>query len=195
MKIVISTASYDVDNFGKPWIVKVDFSKSAHGKFRYGEWIGDYPGSPGLLSIIACPGDIIATGQKDYRKPNNPTNYSVVMEDGLEHIGGKGSAYKYFLQNNDTALNMVNAIFNMTPHPVNIKDGKMKMKTKVRNMTGRTGRKVANQFIISDCFIEYKTRTGEIMRSQKGNMFQSYQSNIAFKSVNGHTFLDAEKWD
>ena len=69
------------------------------------------------------------------------------------------------------------------------------MATKVRNMTGRTGRKVANQFIISDCFIEYKTRTGEIMRSQKGNMFQSYQSNIAFKSVNGHTFLDAEKWD
>ena len=51
---------------------------------------------------------------------------------------------------------------------------------KVRNMTGRTGRKVANQFIIDNGMgTEY---------------FQSYETMIATKGM-GTTKLDRSSWD
>ena len=56
---------------------------------------------------------------------------------------------------------------------------------KVTNMTGRTGREVANQFII----------TGEY-NGQPGLFFQSYNSVIAFKPGSGASIvLDRDKWD
>jgi hypothetical protein len=50
---------------------------------------------------------------------------------------------------------------------------------KVRNMTGRSGQPVKNQFIIED---------------GKSTIFQSYDSIIAMKS-GGRTYLDKYKWD
>ena len=54
------------------------------------------------------------------------------------------------------------------------------MSTFVRNMTGRTGRPVANQFIIT---------------TDQGQFFQSYETVIAFYDNAGGIYLDAERWD
>jgi hypothetical protein len=51
---------------------------------------------------------------------------------------------------------------------------------KVESMTGASGRAVPNQFLI------YTSR---------GVYFQSYESVIAFKSLEGQIYLDAFKWD
>jgi hypothetical protein len=52
---------------------------------------------------------------------------------------------------------------------------------KVKNMLGRTGREVANQFIISD---------------NMGNQyFQSYKSIIAKRQADGSIILDGYFWD
>jgi len=77
---------------------------------------------------------------------------------------------------------------------------------KVSNMTSAKGNMVPNQFIIEDCFIE----TGKTYIF-KGQMFQSYNSNIAFIPHNRHiasedntfdgsktlysAYLDKNKWD
>lgn len=54
------------------------------------------------------------------------------------------------------------------------------MSTFVRNMTGRTGRPVANQFIITH---------------DEGQFFQSYETVIAFRSRKGDLYLDRDAWD
>ena len=67
---------------------------------------------------------------------------------------------------------------------------------KVRNMTSAKGNKVMNQFIIEDCV--FKGRLNGHL-SPVGTMFQSYDSNIAFRflSVNGNRYivLDKTYWD
>jgi len=54
------------------------------------------------------------------------------------------------------------------------------MSTSVRNMTGRTGRPVANQFIIT---------------TDQGQFFQSYETVIAFRNRRGVLCLDRDAWD
>lgn len=106
MEITVDTNIYNQRRYGRPWIAKVDFSKSTKGDFSWGDWTGDhYNGGAGILSISANPGDIIAEGQKDFRKPQNSApDYSVVAADGeLEYIGDKGAAYKYYLDHKDAA--------------------------------------------------------------------------------------------
>jgi len=106
MEIRIETAIYNQRRYGKPWIAKVDFSASAKGEFSWGDWTGDhYNGGEGILSINANPGDIITTGQKDFRKPrNSASDFFVVTSDGeLEDISDKGAAYKHYLNHKDAA--------------------------------------------------------------------------------------------
>ena len=81
MLIQRETSSYNDRRYGKPWIARVDFSANHNGEFIWGAWIGD-PGDSGLLEIEAEVGDIIARGQKDFRKPKNsaPDWYQVVAE-------------------------------------------------------------------------------------------------------------------
>ena len=52
--------------------------------------------------------------------------------------------------------------------------------TRVRQMTGRTGRPVANQFLIT---------------TPEGVYFQSYKTVIAFREDSGKTWLDRDHWD
>jgi hypothetical protein len=106
MEIRIETASYNQRRYGKPWVARVDFSGSTKGEFFWGDWTGDhYNGGEGVLTINANPGDIIARGQKDFRKPRNSApDFSVVCANGeLEDIGDKGAAYKYYLEHKDAA--------------------------------------------------------------------------------------------
>jgi len=60
---------------------------------------------------------------------------------------------------------------------------------KVQNMIGKNGRAIPNQFIIENCniTIDNKSLTGE--------MFQSYNNNIAFTNGNNITLLDKTYWD
>jgi hypothetical protein len=51
---------------------------------------------------------------------------------------------------------------------------------RVRNITGRTGRPVVNQFIIE---------------TRDGDYFQSYQTVIAFREPSGKVWLDRDRWD
>lgn len=81
-KIIISTNSYNDRRYGKPWIARVDFSQDPQGKFLWGDWIGQ-PGEGGELSIEASPGDVVASGQKDFRKPRNSApDWYTVGSDG-----------------------------------------------------------------------------------------------------------------
>lgn len=99
MEITIETSSYNKRRYGRPWIAKVDFT-NPKGDFSWGNWTGDHQnGGEGVLIINTYFGDIIAKGQKDFRKPaNSAPQFFVVSALGeLEHIGDKGAAYKYFL--------------------------------------------------------------------------------------------------
>lgn len=66
----LNTHSYNERRYGKPWIARLDFTSSAAGEFRWGEWLGS-AGEAGELSVNAGPGDVIASGQKDFRNPRN----------------------------------------------------------------------------------------------------------------------------
>lgn len=106
MEIRIETNSYNHRRYGKPWIAIVDFSQSTKGDFSWGDWTGDhYNGGEGVLTINANPGDIIARGQKDFRKAQNsaPDFFVINSEGKREYIGDKGAAYKYYLDHKDAA--------------------------------------------------------------------------------------------
>ena len=67
---------------------------------------------------------------------------------------------------------------------------------KVENMRSSRGNKIANQFILSGVTQTYKSRTGETIRPPTGELFQSYDSIICFKSYCGQcVILDRDKWD
>lgn len=97
MKIERQTESYNDRRHSKPWIAKVDFSKNPNGDFLWGNWVGQ-PGEEGLLIIEAEPGDIVARGQKDFRKPKNsaPDWYQVDADGKLVALDSKAEAYKKF---------------------------------------------------------------------------------------------------
>jgi len=87
MEITKETGSYNERRYGKPWIALVDYSASRKGEFKFGEWVGKIGGS-GELYINAEVNDIVATGQKDFRKPRNSApDYYIVTADGLKYIG------------------------------------------------------------------------------------------------------------
>lgn len=95
MKIQRNTSSYNQRRYGKPWIARVDFS-DPKGTFDWGEWVGDHRnGTDGILIVDAKPGDIIATGQKDFRQPRNsaPEWYQVGADGQLIHLKDKARAY------------------------------------------------------------------------------------------------------
>lgn len=88
MEITKETGAYNDRRYGKPWIARVDYSQSSKGEFAFGDWVGR-PGSEGELYVEASPGDIVACGQKDFRKPRNsaPDYYIVTANGGLRYLG------------------------------------------------------------------------------------------------------------
>lgn len=105
MKVTIETGGYNHRRYSRPWIAHVDFSTGPKGHFTFGEFIpSGGPGSPGLLELDAQPGDIIATGQKDYRGANTEVNYAVITDDGRPaSLPGKVEALKRWRQNHGPA--------------------------------------------------------------------------------------------
>ena len=60
---------------------------------------------------------------------------------------------------------------------------------KVRNMTSSRGNLVPNQFIITGAIVKIGRKNIE------GTMFQSYDSNIAFKPYEGNAIYLGEDWN
>ena len=107
--IRMETESYNEKRYGKPWIAKIDFSKNSKGDYIWGTWTGDhYNGGAGVLEIEANPGDIIAVGQKDFKKPRNsaPLFYVANLNGTMDYIGNKGDAYKYYIENKSKSVNI-----------------------------------------------------------------------------------------
>ena len=102
MKITIETSSYNSRRYGRPWVAVVDFSASPKGDYRWGEWVGDHSsGSEGLLVIEAQEGDIVAVGQKDFRRPSNSAPvYYQVREGRLVQLSSKAEAYQLATSSN-----------------------------------------------------------------------------------------------
>lgn len=97
MQININTQSYNDRRYSSPWIAIVDFSENPNGDFAFGNWIGR-KGEAGILQIESAPGQIVAKGQKDYRKPkNSTTEFFIVQSDGtLSEAITKAEAYTHF---------------------------------------------------------------------------------------------------
>ena len=64
---------------------------------------------------------------------------------------------------------------------------------KVRNMTSSKGNTIANQFLITG-IPAGSFHVGEV-RVMSGEMFQSYNSNIAYRDHTGSVYLDETYWD
>jgi len=99
MKIEINTSSYNERRYSKPWIAKVDFS-DGKGNFLWGQWIGRQ-GEEGILMIDVNPGDIIASGQKDFRKSkNSAADYYEILSGGKRlSLDSKAAAYRTWKEN------------------------------------------------------------------------------------------------
>lgn len=81
MNLEIPTQSYNHRRYGKPYIATLCFSSNPKGDTTFGAWVGS-EGEPGLLVIQAAPGQVIMTGQKDFRGNNGRPKYGVAQCDG-----------------------------------------------------------------------------------------------------------------
>lgn len=94
------TDCYNERRYGKPWLAFVDFEANKKGNFHFQEWIGE-KGFAGLFDIEVFDGQIIATGQKDYRKQKNSApNFFIVRFDGenVEFVPvSKKDAYLHYM--------------------------------------------------------------------------------------------------
>ncbi|MBU0974064.1 MAG: hypothetical protein KKC20_25770 [Proteobacteria bacterium] len=96
IKIEIKTPHFTPKRFSKPWIAKVDFTKSPQGESAWGKWIGDADlGTDGLLVIEGLePGDVVATGQKDVAGKKTKVEWFQVRGKELVLLSGKVEAYE-----------------------------------------------------------------------------------------------------
>ena len=96
MKYSENTSSYNERRYSRPWIALVTFDTASKANFKFGTWIGEL-GYKGVLEIDAEPGNIVAKGQKDNRKPRNSApDYYIMGEDGELSPVSKADAYKHY---------------------------------------------------------------------------------------------------
>ena len=72
------TPSYNQRKYSAPWCAKVSFPSGAKALYEFGDSTGKW-GAAGLLRIACAPGEIIAYGQKDMRRPGNSDHTILVM--------------------------------------------------------------------------------------------------------------------
>ena len=72
------TGSYAEGRYSSPWCAKVSFPSGAKAVYDFGESTGKW-GKAGLLRVKCKPGDIIAHGQKDLRRPGNSDHTMLLM--------------------------------------------------------------------------------------------------------------------
>lgn len=95
------TAAYNARRLGKPWIAKVTFDSTGHANYEFGNWVGNL-GGEGRLEITVEAGEIVATGQKDFRRPS-PPQLHIVAEDGSMYPVTKVEALDHYRKQREAA--------------------------------------------------------------------------------------------
>ena len=77
----IEFGSYNQRRYSRPWIVRVaSWPVGGRPELQWGEYIGDDSG--GEVEILAAPGDIIRSGQKDGRGNGTENSWYIAQTDG-----------------------------------------------------------------------------------------------------------------
>lgn len=85
--------SYNERRYGSWWCAKVSFPNGPKPEYEWGDSTCKW-GKAGLLTLPCVPGDIIAWGQKDLRRPGNSThNIQIMRSDGSMITADKTEAY------------------------------------------------------------------------------------------------------
>ena len=83
MRISIKYHSYNHRRYGKPWIAIITaWPVGGRPEIRWGRFLSD-PGDEGEVEIDAQPGDIVRSGQKDYRG-NKTSNDWYIVDNNCE---------------------------------------------------------------------------------------------------------------
>lgn len=93
MELKIPTIAYDKRKFNGPWIARVDFDKLSQPLFTVGRWVG-IAGRPGMLHLIAQPGDIVAIGM---RLSDQVNWYQLTEQRKLRKLESKYAAWIHYL--------------------------------------------------------------------------------------------------
>ena len=88
------TGSYNERRYGSPWCATVSFPTGPKPEYTFGESSGKW-GKPGVMVLDCKPGDIIAHGQKDLRRPDNSDHAILIMRpDGSMRAIDRAEAYR-----------------------------------------------------------------------------------------------------
>jgi hypothetical protein len=87
---------YNFRRYSKPWGAVVTFDGvKAQYDFSRGAYLGDDMG--GKVVIACSPGDIVAKGQRDNRKPKHTDNtWYVVDDDGSTRAIDRAAAFEHW---------------------------------------------------------------------------------------------------
>lgn len=96
MQLEIEKGYYNQRRYGAPWIARVTWTPK--GTYAFGNWVPGEDGG-GTLVIQAQEGDVIATGQKDYRKGTREIEFHLVVGGALKPCT-QAEAYDHYTKNN-----------------------------------------------------------------------------------------------
>jgi hypothetical protein len=72
---------YNTRRYSKPWIARVvDWKVGLSAELEFGKYLGN--GDGGEREIMACAGDVVRWGIKDYRGNGTRAYWGIVQEDG-----------------------------------------------------------------------------------------------------------------
>lgn len=90
----METGSYNEKRLGKPWCALVTFPSGPKAQYEFGESSGAW-GKAGVMRLQCRPGDVIAWGQRDLRRPDRSEHtLEVMQEDGSMREVSVAEAYK-----------------------------------------------------------------------------------------------------
>ena len=95
MTIEIPYNCYNARRYGTPWGALVTY---VNGKAQYNFEAGCYHGTDrgGIVVINCAEGDIIASGQKDHRRPDHSENTMYIVRDGAARKVDRAEAYHHW---------------------------------------------------------------------------------------------------
>jgi len=94
----LETGSYNNRRYSAPWCARVTFPSGAKPAYEFGDSTGKW-GKDGLLRVECRPGDIVAWGQKDLRRPANSEHHVLIMQaEGRMVETDKTGAFRHWQQ-------------------------------------------------------------------------------------------------
>ena len=95
IRVNLCVGAYNARRYGRPWIAKVSsWPVGGRPEIEWGRYCGDDSG--GELEILARPGDIVRSGQKDNRGNGGDNSWNVVLADGTLNEIDQAEARKLY---------------------------------------------------------------------------------------------------